>query len=141
MIGNFSVWQIQRVTGNFNLSSICLQYLRIFLIRLFFFSSKNFGNWNTLLRGFLPQKQLIFQVSLQFLWNGTLFQGFLWPKWNPCLRIFCEKVTNLGGTSLYTLTWEYLLPPPHYMKEVMLREMKIITVCYPCVWTSFFLKL
>ena len=36
-----------------------------------------------------------------------------WPKWDPCLRIFGEKVTRLGGTSLYALTCEYPPPPRH----------------------------
>ena len=34
---------------------------------------------------------------------------FFWPKWDPCPRIFSEKVTHFGGTSPYALRCEY--PP------------------------------
>ena len=48
-----------------------------------------------------------FIIFLQFLWNGTLFFFFFWPNWDPCLRIFGEKVTHLGSISPYALTCEY----------------------------------
>ena len=37
---------------------------------------------------------------LQFLQNGTLFEGLCDKKWNPCLRIFCEKLIQSGGDIL-----------------------------------------
>ena len=40
---------------------------------------------------------------------GPSSKDFFGPKWDPWLRIFGEKVTHLGGTSLYALKCEY--PP------------------------------
>ena len=42
---------------------------------------------------------------------STLEMTILWfllyfcKKWDPCLRISCEKLTHFCGTSPYTLTW------------------------------------
>ena len=38
-----------------------------------------------------------------------LFEEYFWP--NGILEIFCEKVTHLGGISLYALTCEYPSSP------------------------------
>ena len=64
---------------------------------------KIFANWEPFLRVLLSQKRLIFQFVLQFWWNGTSSLDFL-TKMGPCLRMFDEKLTDLGGTSPYALT-------------------------------------
>ena len=43
------------------------------LIWLGFFFCWNFCKSGPIFEGFLPQKQMILQFLLQFLWNGTLF--------------------------------------------------------------------
>ena len=92
--------------------------------------------WNSypFLRIFLPQKWLIWCFFQNFRKLGPIAKGFsasktadftffsrnygemgpslriFWLKWDPCLKNFGEKLTRLGGTSLYAVTWEY---PPH----------------------------
>ena len=68
-----------------------------------------FANRDPFLRVFLPHWRADFTIFLWFLWTLTLFPGFSWPKFDPCLRIYAEQVTHLGGTSPYALTCEY--PP------------------------------
>ena len=82
-------------------------YLRIFLPQKTadftdFFFSEVFTNWDPFLRLFLPQKWLILQFFRNICKMGSSFKDF-WPKWDPCLRIFGEKVAHLGGTSPYAL--------------------------------------
>ena len=72
-----------------------------------------FANRDPFLRVFLPQTRLILQVFHNFCEMGPSSNNIFLPKWNPCLRIFGEKVTHLGGTSPYALTCEY--PPLVYI--------------------------
>ena len=65
--------------------------------------------WNFRM-GFLPKKWLICQFFRNFCEMGHSSKIFFGPKLDPYLRIFSEKVTHLGSTSLYALTCEY--PPP-----------------------------
>ena len=69
-----------------------------------FFFFEIFANPDPFLRVFLPQKWLILQIFRNFGAMGPSFKDFFWLKWDPCLRIFCEKLTHLGGTSPYALT-------------------------------------
>ena len=62
-----------------------------------------FANRYPFLRVFLPQKWLILHSFCIFCEMGPSSKDFLWPNWDPCLRIFGQKVTHLGGTSLYAL--------------------------------------
>ena len=93
-------------------------YLRIFLSRKMADLADSpppqiFENLGPISKGFLPQKWLILQFFFHnFCEMGPSSKDFFWPKWNLCLRIFCEKVTHLGSTSRYALTCEYPLPPP-----------------------------
>ena len=83
--------------------------------------------WNPYpyLRIILPQKMADLTVFSKFSQIRTHFQGFFYlkndwfyhfffvvvasfVKWDPCLRIFGEKITYLGGTSPYVLTCENL---------------------------------
>ena len=78
-------------------------YLRIFplqkrLILWFFLKFRKSGPF---LKVFLPQKMADFTIFSQFLWNGTPLLWIFLTKWDSCLRIFGEKVTHLGGKSLY----------------------------------------
>ena len=60
-------------------------------------------------KGFLPQKWLILQFfAILVKWDPLSRISLI--KMGPCLRIFDEKLTHLGSTSLYALTCEY--PPP-----------------------------
>ena len=68
-----------------------------------------FANRDPFLMIFLPQKWLILQFFHDFGETGPSSKDFL-TKWDPCPRIFGEKVTHLGGTSPFALTCEY--PPP-----------------------------
>ena len=42
--------------------------------------------------------------------NGPMFRDLGGQKWDPCLGIFCQKPTHLGGTSPYSVSME--VPPP-----------------------------
>ena len=70
---------------------------------------RNFRKSRLISKGVSASKTADFAIFSQILWNETLQIGFFWPKWDPCLRIFGEKVTHLGGTSPHALSYE--LPP------------------------------
>ena len=85
--------------------------LKKWLNRQFF--SKFFQKMRPISKSFSTSKMADFTIFSQILWNGILLSGFFWPKWDPCLRIFCEKVTpNSGGTSPYALACKH--PPPYW---------------------------
>ena len=44
----------------------------------------------------------------------THVKGFGGQKWDPCLGIFCQKPTHLGGTSPYSISME--VPPGGEMR-------------------------
>ena len=63
--------------------------------QLIWLSFLNFCKLGPISMGFYTSKMTDF-FFLIFLWNRACFYRFFWPKWNPCLRIFGEKVTHLG---------------------------------------------
>ena len=69
---------------------------------------RNFHKSGPFLRGILPQKWLLLQSFGNFVKWDALVRIFF-TKMEPMSRIFGEKVTHLGSTSLYALTCEY--PP------------------------------
>ena len=77
-------------------------------------------------KGFFASKMADFTIFFsQFSWNGTLFLGFFGLKWDPCLRIFGEKLTHLDGTSLYALTYQRPQSTPYKMLLHALKCFKI----------------
>ena len=84
---------------------------------VFFFFFFFFVNRDSFLRVSLPQKfyKVFFFFFFFFFFVIFVKWGPLWPKWDTCLRIFGEKVTHLGGTSLYNLTDKS--PPPYSVTQ------------------------
>ena len=91
-------------------------YLRIFLpqemadLMLFWNFCKSGHSSN----GFSTSKMADLQFFHNFCEMGPSSKDFF-TKWDPGVRSFGEKVTHLGGTSLYILTFEY---PPVYGHSV-----------------------
>ena len=67
----------------------CIRFL-FWLIWLFFFP-EFFANWDLFPREFLPKNGWFYNFFFAICVN------FLKPKWDPCLRIFGEKVYNSFG--------------------------------------------
>ena len=64
--------------------------------------------------------------------NGPMFRDFGGQKWDPCLGIFCQNPTHLGGTSPYSVSME--VPPPGiyaYYKTIKLN----IYIKYESWWS------
>ena len=80
-------------------------YLRIFLTQKRL--KRQFSQ-----RGFCLKNGWFYNFVANFVkWDPPL-RIFFWPKGDPCLRIFGEKVTHLDGISPYALICEY---PPAYV--------------------------
>ena len=71
-------------------------YLRIFLPqkRLIWLFIRNFRKSGPISKGFLPLKRLILQIFREFCEIEPSSKEFFWSKWDPCLRIFGQKVTH-----------------------------------------------
>ena len=69
-----------------------------------FFSSSSFLKFSQIETPFLLiflylKKGCFYIFSRNFCEVGRSSKDFFWTKWDPCLRIFGEKVTHFGGTS------------------------------------------
>ena len=88
-------------------------FLRIFSLKkwLIWQFFQNFCKSEPISKGFfLAQKQLILLFfHCNFGEMQTSLKDFLKIKMDPCTRNFGEKLTHLGGTSLYALICEYPL--------------------------------
>ena len=113
-------------------------YLRIFLA---FFSVKkqliwlffwNFCKSGPISKGFSTSNMADFSILCEM---DSLLRIF-WPKLDPCLRTFSEKVTHLGGTFLYALTCEYHFPPPTQTFEFPSPTSKTIKLFTACTGTG-----
>ena len=51
----------------------------------------------------------------------------------PMSKDFCEKVTHLGGTPLYALTFEY---PPALYHSVQLKYCKYMLMILNLIWDT-----
>ena len=109
-------WVVSNTGGysNYFLTGCAVQGLKPLPISKRFFSCKrmtdftvfqNFHKSGPISKGFLPPKWLILLFFQNFCEMGPSSKDFFWPKWDPCLRICGEKVTHLGGTSLFALMW------------------------------------
>ena len=69
---------------------------------------KSFCKSGTISKGLSTSKMADFTFFFFFLIlvKRDLLLRIFWLKWDPCLKIFGEKVAHLGGTSLYASTSE-----------------------------------
>ena len=66
--------------------------------------SRKFRKLRPICKGFSASKTANFTNCCNFChWDPPLW--IFWPKWDPCLRVFGEKVKHLGGT--HASTCEY----------------------------------
>ena len=119
--------------SNYFLKECAARGLKPLLISKDFSHSKNgwidsflkiFTNWESFLRVFLPQKWLILPFFCKFCEMGSSYRDFFLPKWDPCLRIFCEKVTPQFGQHIpvclnmqappWYWTLNFIIITPHF---------------------------
>ena len=73
-------------------------FLRIFIPKKMGFFFMTYANLDTLLMIFPPSKWLTLFFLTFKKWDPLLI--IFLTKWYLCLKIFCEKITHLHGTSL-----------------------------------------
>ena len=88
------------------------------LIRQF---SRNFRKSRPIPKGFSASKLADSAIFVKWDCSLRIFS----TKMGPCLRIFGEKVTYLGGTSPYALTCEYPLRKEHELAFMSLPTWNI----------------
>ena len=102
----------------------------------FFF--KIFANQDSFLRVFYFKNGRFYHFFCNFCEIGPSSKDLFWSKWDPCLRIFGEKVTHLGSTSQspYVLTCEY--PPADWACSIYISKIMIVKLNLKVQYPPYF---